>query len=150
MFGPLIAGKGIARYQSANEEWDRVMAAVDIGLGVFATVGGFSGAVRMTGFSGQVAFAQTKIPKAWGAGRATRGKGKGVRWSDPDNPSGNTIRIDKGHPNAEFPAQRVDQVRINYSGRPIGRSGHPLPNGRGAEAHIPLYKWLQWNDWYKP
>ena len=45
MFGPLIAGKGIARYRSATEEWDRVMALVDIGSGALATVGGFAGAM---------------------------------------------------------------------------------------------------------
>jgi RHS repeat-associated protein len=93
-----------------------------------------------------------RVPSAWGRGMPNR-KGLGWRWIDPINPSGNGVRIDKGNNLSYNPSQRVDHVVVRYNGQVIGRDGAPIVGSiaeNPIQAHIPLYEYLNWADWYKP
>ena len=94
---------------------------------------------------------KAKIPSHWMESPA-RKKG-GWRWQDPENISGNNIRIDPGNLNSPYPAQQVHHVRVTYRGQVIGRQGQTLSSAVGDDAykaHIPLSDWLNWGSWYKP
>lgn len=97
---------------------------------------------------------QEKIPDHLDTPLTTQ-KGMGLRWGSQHGKD--SIRIDKGDPDAEFPHQKTDHVRINSNGKVIGRNGHPIQDSpsipkpkKSPEAHIPLSEWLEWKQWNKP
>ena len=93
-----------------------------------------------------------KIPDEWGAGKPAR-KAIGQRWVDPNNPKGNSVRIDKGNPNNSQPSQQVDHIVVIKDGNVIGRDGRPIQGSiksNASSAHIPLEEWLKWRTWYEP
>ncbi len=101
----------------------------------------------------------SKIPEFLVKNEASANRGIGIKWSGTadkgrTDKGQNYIRIDKGNPNAEFPAQRVDHVRINSGGKVIGKDGKVvkktdefLKPSKNPESHIPLEEWLRWKEW---
>jgi hypothetical protein len=93
-----------------------------------------------------------KIPPKWGAGRPTK-KGIGLRWTDPKNPKGNIVRVDKGDPNSTYLTQRIDHVVVQSDGKIIGRDGKPIAGSvknNFDAAHIPLTEYRTWSRWNTP
>jgi hypothetical protein len=96
--------------------------------------------------------AKPEFPSEWGEGAPNR-RGIGMRWMDPENPSGNGVRIDRGDPAAVLFSQRVDHVIVRFEGRVIGRDGRPIAGAISEDptnAHIPLSEYRNWRTWYKP
>jgi hypothetical protein len=98
--------------------------------------------------------ARDKIPEFLVKNEASANRGIGIKWSGTADKGRNYIRIDKGNPNAEFPAQRVDHVRINSRGNVIGKDGKVVKKtdeffkpSKNPESHIPLEEWLRWKEW---
>ncbi|MUM18384.1 hypothetical protein FZI91_18395 [Mycobacterium sp. CBMA271] len=98
---------------------------------------------------GTLAQARQKVPQDWGAPSVVD-SGVGVRWVDPHNPDGNSIRINRATPESSSTAQHVDHVRIIAGDNVIGIGGKKLPNDRGAEASVPLSDWTTWHSWDRP
>ena len=94
-----------------------------------------------------------RIPNSWDQ-KSTSGSGEGWRWSDPNNPSGNYVRIDRGNPYSSDPIQQVDHVHVRYNGTAIKADGSSVPPGMKAskvpETHILLDDWLNWTNWFSP
>jgi outer membrane biosynthesis protein TonB len=75
---------------------------------------------------------------------------KNARGMPQDN-----IRIMEGDPNAKWPSQRQDYVKITSNGKVLDWNGNPIPENNGIkpsnmqESHIPLHEWKQWSEWNK-
>lgn len=96
--------------------------------------------------------AKDKIPAEWGEGEPNR-KGDGQRWSDPKDPKGTGVRIDKGNPDNSQPSQQVDHVVVRDKGRVVGRDGQPIQGSikdNASQAHVPLNEWVRWSSWNRP
>ncbi len=98
--------------------------------------------------------ARDKIPEFLVKNEASTNSGIGIRRSRTADKGGNYIGIAKGNPNAKFPAQRVDHVRINSGGKVIGKDGKVVKKtdeflnpSKNPESHIPLEEWLRWKEW---
>ncbi|MEP7286597.1 MAG: hypothetical protein ABI947_12615 [Chloroflexota bacterium] len=90
-----------------------------------------------------------KIPRGWQDAPTSRGHG--WRWWDPQNVSGNTVRIDLGNPVKEL-FQQVDHVVVNNNENGVGKGGE-IYKGVTANAeiaHIPLSEWINWSAWNHP
>lgn len=72
----------------------------------------FSGARRPSG-----------MPAGW-LGRPLR-SGRGWHWSDPDNP-GNSVRLYRGDPASEDPAQQGPHVVVTADGHLVDATGKPI------------------------
>jgi hypothetical protein len=86
------------------------------------------------------------LPEFLGSGKPVD-KGVGLKFSDG---KGNHIRISKANPEANFPSQKVDYVKITKDGKVIGIDGKPIlevENGltpsQNPRSHIPLNEWIK-------
>jgi hypothetical protein len=81
-------------------------------------------------------------------------EGIGVRMQDVSGDKFN-VRIMKGKPDAEWPSQRQDYVKITSNGKVLDFNGNEISSKQykspsdQPEAHIPLNKWLKWKEWDK-
>jgi hypothetical protein len=95
----------------------------------------------------------SRMPGSWGDGMPNR-DGTGWRWLDPNNPSGNGVRIDRGDPLNPNLSQQVDHVVVRYNGRLVGPDGSLLPASARLkdypQAHIPRSVYQTWSTWYAP
>ncbi len=76
------------------------------------------------------------IPNGW-ISRPTK-KGNGVKYFDPNNPTGNHIRLMPGNPNSPNSYQRNAYMKRSVDGVFVDINGNPLPSGNVPEAHIPI------------
>jgi hypothetical protein len=80
----------------------------------------------------------------------------GIRFQDNMNAKYN-VRIMKGKPDAEWPSQRQDYVKITSNGRVLGKDGLEIKSGKDGvkypknnpDAHISLNEYKNWNEWDK-
>jgi RHS repeat-associated protein len=124
-----------------------------------APVGGRAAGVGSKLFGpGWMPYGSSKIPSGWSGPLPTKKFRKspnkpGYVWRAPKGQD--SVRIDKGDPNAYWDTQKVDHVVINSGGRIVGRGGELLPPGARIQdypeaAHIPLEEWLTWRSWNAP
>jgi hypothetical protein len=86
------------------------------------------------------------VPDFLGTGKLVD-KGEGFKWQNKHAEF--MVRIRKGNPNLDYPAQQVDYVKITSGGRVLDTNGTPVDNSAVPEAHIPLSEWLKWEAWNK-
>ena len=98
--------------------------------------------IQLQRIVGQV---KSRLPKDLGKGKPSK-NGDGWRW----NSKSHDVRVQKGNPKSQFPAQQKDYVKLVVDGKVIGRNGKPLPSGKVPEAHIPLSEWRTWSSWKSP
>jgi hypothetical protein len=80
----------------------------------------------------------------------------GIRFQDNMKAKYN-VRIMKGKPDAEWPSQRQDYVKITSNGRVLGKDGLEIKSGKDGvkypknhpDAHISLNEYKNWNEWDK-
>jgi hypothetical protein len=93
-----------------------------------------------------------KIPTGWGPGRPNQ-RGIGLRWSDPENPKANIVRVDKENPQSPYLTQRTDHGVVQNCGKVLGRDGKPILGSIKENfdtSHIPLNEYQTWSKWNTP
>lgn len=93
-----------------------------------------------------------KLPKEWGKGVPNR-RGVGTRWSDPKNPAGNGVRVDRGNPKSPYTSQKVDHIVVRKDGTILGRDGKPIKGSLKNDpenGHIPASEYVKWKKWDAP
>ncbi|MCP4924222.1 MAG: hypothetical protein GY915_09420 [bacterium] len=97
----------------------------------------------------------SKIPEDWKGPIPSKEKdGEGLKWYDG---KGNQIRVMKGKPHSQFPAQKKDYVKVSFGGKVVLKDGSATSdpvNGTSPadleDAHIPLSEDEAWEDWEVP
>jgi hypothetical protein len=68
--------------------------------------------------------------------KKTSDNGQGTKFTDPENPSGNNVRVQSGNPNSPNPAQQRPYVKQTQNGKTVDANGNQV-NSKSKEAHIP-------------
>jgi len=92
-------------------------------------------AFKQIGPAGDAGATVTKqLPNSWI--KKTSDNKQGTKFLDPQNPSGNNVRVQNGNPNSPNPAQQKPYVKQTQNGKTVDVNGKQV-DPKTKEAHIP-------------
>lgn len=77
-----------------------------------------------------------QLPDNMQSNMKTTKNGQGTIFKDPNNPSGNNVRVQSGNPNSPNPAQQNPYVKQVKDGKTVDVNGKQV-DPKSAESHIP-------------
>ncbi len=77
-----------------------------------------------------------QLPEGMQNNAKTARNGQGTIYKDPQNPSGNNVRVQNGNPNSPNPAQQNPYVKQQQNGKMVDKNGRSV-DSNSPESHIP-------------